>query len=88
MLSNSSNSNNTLQLVTLHRNVRRVIKMLITKKKERRKEWGKGRKERRKEESKRRSPRTVTIPQFPGNPLSLALKNPDFRQSGSAISPG
>lgn len=47
--------------------------MLITKKKERRKEWREGRKERRKEESKRRSPRTITIPQVPGNPLSLVL---------------
>jgi len=55
------------------RNVRTVIKMLITKKKERRKEWREGRKERRKEESKRRSPRTITIPQVPGNPLSLVL---------------
>ena len=47
-----------------------------------------GWKERKKEESKTRSLRTITIPQFPGNPLSLALKNPNFSQSGSAISPG
>ena len=62
--------------------------MLITKKKERREEWREGRKERRKEESKARSPRTITIPQFPGNPMSLVLKNPNFSQSGPATPQG
>ena len=48
----------------------------------------KGWKEGKEEESKTRSLRTITIPQFPGNPLSPALENPNFSQSGSAISPG